>query len=233
MYRAYSLDTQYYKRKLERKFYFTEDESKVFLGITKTEFDFIYENYLKQHTWRFRSFDVKEIFACLMLQIRSGQSQNWALRFINKFTDKHMGIQAFSEATRKILFILAGKNEHRPDNPRISKKYPSFYENLEVENIKSAGKFFEDFVNLSPSKYETFRTSGCSTLTKALLMPERELRDLINWAKNGRSSQEIYDRVENVVVKDFHWICDATYDMGYNHTLVLLILVNVHEFLLF
>lgn len=212
--RAYSLDTQYYKLKAQRRFYFTEDESKVFLGITKTEFDFIYKHYLKPYEWRFRSFDIKEIFACLMIQIRSGQSQNWVLRFINKFTDKSMGTQAFSEATRKILFVLAGKNEYRPNNPRISKKYPSFYENLEVENIRTAGKFVEDLVNLSPSKYRSFRTYGCSTLTKALLMPELELRDLIQWAKNGRSSQEIYDRVENIVVKDFHWICDATYDMG-------------------
>ena len=215
--RAYSLDMRYYQLKLQRKFYFNSDESKIFLGITKDEFDFIFKNYLEPYSWRFRSFDIKEIFACLLLQIRSGQSQNWVLRFLMKYTDREIGPQAFSEACRKILFVLGGKNDYRPTDPRIEKPRKTYYENLGLDKIKTAGKFYSDYVNLSRGKFQSFRTKSCSTFTKALLMPELELRDLIKWAENGRSDQEIYDRVENIVVREFHWVCDGTYAMEYNN----------------
>ena len=86
-----------------------------------------------------------------------------------------------------------------------------------MEKIQTAGKFYRDYVNFSRDKFRSFRTKSCSTFTKALLMPELELRDLIKWAENGRSDQEIYDRVENIVVREFHWVCDGTYAMEYNN----------------
>ena len=91
--RAYTLEMIYYSRKLERKFYFNSDESKIFLGLTGQEFTFIYEKYLRPHEWRFRVFNGKEVFACLMLLIRSGQSQNFVHAFLQKYTSHSVTIQ--------------------------------------------------------------------------------------------------------------------------------------------
>ena len=134
-----------------------------------------------------------------------------------KYTDRQIGAQAFSEACRKILFILGGKNDYRPSDPKTQKPRKTFYENLGMDKITTAGKFYRDYVNFSRAKFQSFRTTACSTFTKALLMPELELRDLIKWAENGRSDQEIYDKVENIVVRQFHWVCDGTYVMEYNN----------------
>ena len=79
---------------MQRKFYFNDDESKIFLGLSGPEFTYIYEKYLKPHEWRFRVFDGKEIFGCLMLLIRSGQSQNFVHAFLTKYSNNQCTIQA-------------------------------------------------------------------------------------------------------------------------------------------
>ena len=94
----------YFSRKSQRKFYFTNDESKIFLGLSGREFRFIYDKYLENHEWRFRTFDGKEIFACLMLMIRSGQPQNFVHAFLQKYTNRSITMQALSEWF-KMFFI--------------------------------------------------------------------------------------------------------------------------------
>ena len=91
--RAYTLDMLYYTRKLERKFIFNDDESKIFLGLSGPEFTYIYEKYLRPHEWRFRIFNGQEVFACLMMLIRTGQSQNFVHAFIQKYTNHSVTIQ--------------------------------------------------------------------------------------------------------------------------------------------
>ena len=88
------MEMLYYTRKLQRKFYFNDDESKIFLGLRGQEFTFIYERYIKCHEWRFRRFDGKEMLACLLLMIRSGQSQNFVHAFIQKFSNVRITMQA-------------------------------------------------------------------------------------------------------------------------------------------
>ena len=98
--RAYTLDFRYYSRKMQRRFYFNSDESKIFLGLSGPEFTYIYEKYLKHHEWRFRTFDGKEVLACLMLLIRSGQSQNFVHSFIQKYTNQSVTIQALRKGLK-------------------------------------------------------------------------------------------------------------------------------------
>ena len=80
-------------------------------------------------------------------------------------------------------------------------------------HFRGQGKFFDDHVNFAESQYDTIRTVGSSTLTKALAMPLDELRDLIEWSKNGKSNAEIVDRVESYPVRSLQWVSDATYGM--------------------
>ena len=83
---------------------------------------------------------------------------------------------------------------------------------LELLNFLSdQGKFYRDFVNFSETQYDKIRTTGSSTLTKALAMPMTELTALINWAKDGRTNAEIVERVESHIVSDLQLIADGTY----------------------
>ena len=105
--RAYTSEMLYFTRKLQRKFYFNDDESKIFLGLSGQEFTFIYDKYLRNHEWRFRKFDGKEIFACLMLMIRSGQPQNFVHAFLQKYTNTNITMQALRKSFK--IFILISK----------------------------------------------------------------------------------------------------------------------------
>ena len=107
--RAYSLDMRYFNLKLTRKFYFTPDESRVLLGLDGDEIDYIYVNYLRPFASRYEVFDVKEIFATLMLMLRSGQPLSWVHRMLVKYTDHPININSLSKALRKTLYFL-GKN---------------------------------------------------------------------------------------------------------------------------
>ena len=70
--RAYTLDMQFFEKKLKRKFYFDSAESRMFLGLDLDEFEFIYKNYLRQYASRYEVYDAKEIFA-LLIMLRTGQ----------------------------------------------------------------------------------------------------------------------------------------------------------------
>ena len=83
-------------------------------------------------------------------------------------------------------------------------------------SFRNAGKFYDDYVNLSETNYKKIQTIGSSTLTKGFTMPLDELNELISWAENGKTNSEIVTRVEKHVVPSLHWIADATYAMGYN-----------------
>ena len=109
--RAYSLDMRYYQRKIIKKFYFTADESRIFLGLDADEFNHIYKNYLRPYAGRYTVFDVKEIFACLMLMLRSGQPLSWVHRMIVKYTDIAIDIHSLSKSMRKTLFFLGNFNK--------------------------------------------------------------------------------------------------------------------------
>ena len=108
--RAYSLDMRYYQLKLTRKFYFSNDESKIFLGLDADEMSHIYINYLRPFASRYEVFDVKEIFACLMLMLRSGKPLSWVHRMIVKYTDQNININSLSKSIRKTLYFL-GKSD--------------------------------------------------------------------------------------------------------------------------
>ena len=117
-----------------------------------------------------------------------------------------------SEGIRRVLFILAGPDEYRIPNRLEHDTIPMFYDFLPIKSIgKKAGIFYRDFVNFDENQYFNIRSSGSSVLTKALTMPLDELKHLITWASNGKSVDQIAEKVDSYVVPDLHWIMDATY----------------------
>ena len=123
------------------------------------------------------------------------------------------GFESFqSEGIRRILFILAGPDEYRIPNRLAYDTIPLFYDSLPIKSIgNKAGIFYRDFVNFDEKQYFNIRSSGSSVLTKALTMPLDDLKHLITWASNGKTVDQIAQKVDTFVVPDLHWIMDATY----------------------
>ena len=123
---------------------------------------------------------------------------------------------------RRVLFILTGPDKYKIPN-RLEHEVPMYYDNLSVKSIgKRAGQFFEDYINFDDDQFYTIRSSGSSVLTKALTMPLRELKYLISWASDGKTVDQIADKVDSFIVQDLHWAMDATYAMISNSNL------NIH-----
>ena len=108
--RAYTLDMKFFERKLMRKFYFNSTESRIFLGLDLSEFEFIYVNYLRPFAGRYEVYDAKEIFGCLMLMLRTGQPLSFIHSMLTKFTDHYMSINSLSKSIRKTLYYLGKFN---------------------------------------------------------------------------------------------------------------------------
>ena len=119
---------------------------------------------------------------------------------------------------RRILFILSGPDKYKIPNrlEHNAKEVPMYYDNLPIKSLgDKAGAFYRDYLNFNDSQYFDIRSSGSSVLTKALTMPLDELQHLISWASNGKTADQIAEKVESFVVPDLHWAMDATYDMGF------------------
>ena len=108
-----------------------------------------------------------------------------------------------------------GPEKHRIPNRLQHDAVPLFYDNLPIKSIgNKAGIFYHDFVNFNEDQYYNIRSTGSSVLTKALTMPLDDLKHLISWAADGKTVDQIADKVDSFVVPDLHWAMDATYAMG-------------------
>ena len=120
---------------------------------------------------------------------------------------------------RRVLFILTGPDTYKIPN-RLEHEVPMYYDNLAVKSLgHRAGQMYRDLINFDDNQFHTIRTSGSSVLTKALTMPLKQLKHLISWAANGKTVDQIAEKVDSFIVQDLHWAMDATYAMILNNNL--------------
>lgn len=110
---------------------------------------------------------------------------------------------------------MTGPEKYRIPNRLQHDTVPVYYDSLPIKSIgDKAGVFYRDYVNFNEDQYYNIRSTGSSVLTKALTMPLEELKHLITWAANGKTLDQICEKVDSFVVPDLHWAMDATYAMG-------------------